>query len=156
MNKYWLACSQNNVCEIVASVSEHYIHPTHVDVLVQNTIYHHHHHIIIIVNIPSRRYYHQQINLFKPYYHWQINLFKPYYHWQINLFKPYYHWQITHLAHSNNNLSHLTSFKQLENLSICIVSIFLHKSFICTLTFCRNCNLKSPGIIFNSLDASFI
>ena len=134
MNKYWLACSQNNVCEIVASVSEHYIHPTHVDVLVQNTIYHHHHHIIIIVNIPSRRYYHQQINLFKPYYHWQI----------------------THLAHSNNNLSHLTSFKQLENLSICIVSIFLHKSFICTLTFCRNCNLKSPGIIFNSLDASFI
>jgi hypothetical protein len=145
MNKYWLACSQNNVCEIVASVSEHYIHPTHVDVLVQNTIYHHHHHIIIIVNIPSRRYYHQQINLFKPYYHWQINLFKP-----------YYHWQITHLAHSNNNLSHLTSFKQLENLSICIVSIFLHKSFICTLTFCRNCNLKSPGIIFNSLDASFI
>jgi hypothetical protein len=145
MNKYWLACSQNNVCEIVASVSEHYIHPTHVDVLVQNTIYHHHHHIIIIVNIPSRRYYHQQINLFKPYYHWQINLFKP-----------YYHWQITHLAHSNNNLSHLTSFKQLENLSICIVSIFLHKSFICTLTFYRNCNLKSPGIIFNSLDASFI
>jgi len=124
MNKYWLACSQNNVYEIVASVSEHYIHPTHVDVLVQNTIYHHHHHIIIIVNIPSRRYYHQQINLFKPYYHWQINLFKP-----------YYHWQITHLAHSNNNLSHLTSFKQLENLSICIVSIFLHKSFICTLKF---------------------